>query len=60
MASSVPGTSRVPCVLNCAYKGGASREGDDEMVSVVRIGEGVRFGGIFDMLGRDGVGEDGD
>ena len=29
-------------------------------MSVVRIGDGVRLGGIFDKLGRDGVGEDGD
>jgi hypothetical protein len=29
-------------------------------VSVVRIGDGVRLGGIFDRLSLDGVGEDGD
>ena len=29
-------------------------------MSIVRIGDGVRLGGIFDKLGRDGVGEDGE
>lgn len=46
--------------MNCAYIGGVSRDGEEDIVSSVRIGDGVRLGGIFDKLGRDGVGEDGD
>ena len=57
---SVPGTSSVPWDVNWAYKGGASREGEEDNVSVVRMGEGVKLGGIFERLGREGVGEDGE
>ena len=46
--------------MNCAYKGGASREGEEDNVSFVRMGNGVKFGGIFERLGREGVGEDGE
>ena len=40
--------------------GGASLDGDDVPLLAERIGDGVRFGGRLDELGRDGVGEDGD
>ena len=35
-----------------------SREGAQDNVSVVGMGEGVNLSGIFEMLGREGVGED--
>ena len=46
--------------MDCAYKGGASREGDEDIVSFVRMAEGVKLGGIFERLGREGVDEDGE
>ena len=55
---SVPGTSSVPWDVNCAYKGGASREREEDKVSVVRMGEAVKLGGILERLGREGAGED--
>ena len=33
--------------MNCAYKSEASREGEEDKVSVVRMGGGVKLGGIF-------------
>jgi hypothetical protein len=57
---SVPRTSSDPWDVNCAYKGGASREGEEDNVSVVRMGEGVKLGGILERLGREGIGEDGE
>ena len=57
---SVPGTSSVPWDVNWAYKGGASREGEEDKVSVVRMGEGVKLVGIFERIGLEWVGEDGE
>ena len=57
---SVPGTSSIPWDVNCAYRGGASQEGEEDKVSVVRMGEDIKLGGIFERLGREGVGEDGE
>lgn len=59
ITSKVPGTSKVPCPLNWAYKGGASR-GDAPAscrASTECIGEGLRSVGTF---GRNGVGEAGE
>ena len=53
------GTSSVPWDVNCAYKGRVSREGEEDNVSVVRMGKSVKLGGIFETrTGR--VGEDGE
>ena len=46
--------------MNRAYKGGGSREGEEGRVSAIRMGEGVKLGGIFEGIGREGVGEDGE
>jgi len=46
--------------VNCMYKGGALWEGKEDMVSVVCMGEGIKLGGIFERLGQEGVGEDGE
>ena len=56
----MPGTSSVPWDVNWAYKAGASREGEEDKVSSVRMGEAVKLGGIFERPGREGVGEDGE
>lgn len=46
--------------MNCAYKGGASREGEEDKVSVVRMGESLKLSGIVERLERKEVGEDGE
>ena len=46
--------------MNCTYKGEASQEGEEDDVSSVCMGEGIKFGGIFKRLRREGVGEDGE
>lgn len=48
---SVPGTSSVPWDVNRAYKGEASRDGEEDKVSVVCMGEGVKLGSVFERLG---------
>ena len=52
------GTSSVPWDVNCAFKGGVSREGEEDNVSVVCMGKSVKLGGIFETRTRR-VGEDG-
>ena len=49
--------SSVPWDVNFVYKGGASGEGEEDNVSVVCMGEGIRLGGIFERLEQEGVSE---
>ena len=43
--------SSIPWDVNCAYKGGALQDGEEDKVPALCMGEGVELGGIFERLG---------